>query len=260
MAKLPPIRITKSDRKEYSRLRANTQAKIRRTKQNYGVDLSTEIDLPKIETFKTRKEFNEWKERQERFTNRAVSEFQFVKNKYGVVASKKEIREIERDTKQAQRVARERIAKTKNVPTFHDGKQIGTVGERGKYMQEPDITGVHVPSDFKFDEVRNRRRLEDIRESMSKRKTHEHFDKRNEQMLDNYIDLVRESLNSHGDEVIKELQSINPDDFYGLYLSNFTVFNFDIYYTETLDELIGLANTMVDIIKEHKNSDYYNPL
>src|SRR5690625_7488212 len=76
MAKLPPIRIRKRDEEEYRRLQRNTKAKINRVKKNYGVDLEGEIPLPDLSEFQTRKEFNEWKELQSSFTNRANTEYQ----------------------------------------------------------------------------------------------------------------------------------------------------------------------------------------
>src|SRR5690625_5284905 len=74
-----------------------------------GVDLEGEIPLPDLSEFQTRKEFNEWKELQSSFTNRANTEYQFVKNEYGVVASKREIYQVEQATKRAQRVADRKI-------------------------------------------------------------------------------------------------------------------------------------------------------
>src|SRR5690625_5942336 len=41
-----------------------------------GVDLEGEIPLPDLSEFQTRKEFNEWKELQSSFTNRANTEYQ----------------------------------------------------------------------------------------------------------------------------------------------------------------------------------------
>lgn len=260
MAKLPPIRITKRDEEEYRRLRRNTKAKINRTKKNYGVDLEDEIPLPDLSEFQTRKEFNEWKDLQKSFTNRGNTEYQFVKNEYNVVASKREIYQIEQATKQAQRVADKKIAEQLDRPTFHDGEQIGTVRDRTMYMPESDVTGIHRPADFDFKKVRNRRRLDDIKTSMERRKHERYYDDRNKTMLDNFISMLRESFHSDADELIKELESLNPDDFYGLYLSNFTVFNFDIYYKSDVDIEInrGQVQAMLDPVKEFKNSDMYD--
>lgn len=259
MAKFPPIRITKRDKEEYRRLRRNTKAKIRRVKQNYGVDLEGEVPLPELNEFQTRKEFNEWKELQRSFTNRANTEYQFVKNEYDVVASKKELNQIERATKRAQRVADKKIKEQLDRPTFHDGKKIGTVKDRTMYMKEADVTGIHRPSDFDFKKVRNRRRLDDIKTSMEKRQNEQYYDERNKRMLENFINTLSGHFNSDADDLIKELRTINPDDFYGLYLSNFTVFDFNIYDSEGRMENNNPeeVQAMIDVIRNYKKSDMY---
>src|SRR5699024_3422087 len=148
MARITPIRITQNDRKEYARLVRNTRAKIRRTERNYGIDLSDEVRLPSsIDEFSTRKDFNEWKQEMSSFTNRANTNYQFVKNKYDVVASKKQLFKIEQDTKEAQRIAKEEIQKHLDKPVYHKGKKIGTVEDRTLHMSTPDVTGVRVPKD-----------------------------------------------------------------------------------------------------------------
>lgn len=260
MARKPNIRITKRDQEEYRRLRRNTKAKINRTKRNYGIDLEGEVDLPDLSEFQSRQEFNEWKEMQKSFTNIGNTEYQFIKNPYGVVASKRDLYHIEQDTKKAQRIARKKIEEEKERPVFHDGEQIGTVGDRANYMKEPDVTGIHVPSDFDFSKVRNKRRLEDIRGSMKKRKKEDYYDERNKRMLENFIKTLEGHFNSDSDDLIKELETINPDDFYGLYQSNFFVFDFNLYDSEgqLQNNNVGEIQAMIDIIKDFKQSDYYN--
>lgn len=260
MAKLPPIRIKKRDEEEYRRLRRNTKAKINRVKKNYGVDLEGEIPLPDLSEFETRQEFNEWKELQQRFTNRSVSEFQFVKNPYGVVTTKKDIYQIEQATRQAQRLADEKIKEVLDQPTFHDGEQIGTVGDRAHYMKEPDVTGIHRPSDFDFSQVRSKRRLDDLREGMEKRSKEEYYDERNKRMLDNFINILEGSFHSEADDLIEELKTINPDDFYGLYQSNFTVFDFNLYDSEgqMVNADLSHVEGMMGVVEKFKSSDYYN--
>ena len=260
MAKLPTIRITKRDEEEYRRLRRNTKAKINRVKKNYGVDLEDEIPLPDLSSFETRKEFNEWKELQKSFTNIGNTEYQFVKNPYGVVASKRDIYKITQDTKQAQRIARKKIDEQLDKPVYHGGEQVGTVRDRTHFMSEPDVTGIHVPKDFDFSKVRNKRRLEDIGSSMENRKKEKYYDERNKRMLDNFISTLEGHFNSESDELIEELKTINPDDFYGLYQSNFYVFDFNLYDSEGQLENnhSGEVQAMLDVVKNFKKSDYYN--
>ena len=64
------IRISNKDKKEYAKLVKNAKSKVRRVQKNYGIDLSKEIELPSLESFETRKQFNEWKQKQSSFLNR----------------------------------------------------------------------------------------------------------------------------------------------------------------------------------------------
>ena len=82
---------------EYQRQVKNTRAKLRRLQKQHGVDLRDEIKIPKLEDFGRRKEFNAWVREAERFRARGNDQYQFVKNQYGVSASKKQLKEIEMD-------------------------------------------------------------------------------------------------------------------------------------------------------------------
>lgn len=240
----------------------NTRAKIRRTEDKYGIDLTNDIFIPDdIGHFKTRKEFNEWKEQQQSFTNRANLDYQFVKNKWDVVASKREIAEVTRATKQAQRIAKEEYEKVKDLPQYVKGDKIGTVESRTSHMAMPDVTGIHVPKDFDFDKTRSRQRLQTVSENMERRSDVNYFNERRVQMHENYISMVENAFNSDGDEVIEYLQTINPDDFYEMYLMFPEVFNFDIYYPmEGIETSLGTpeqnAHRMVEYLKNYTNNKY----
>src|SRR5690625_8038320 len=128
MARTKTIRITKNDRTEYQRLVRNARAKISRTRKKYGIDLSQEVNLPKLEQFKTRSQFNKWKQHVSSFTNRHNMKYQFQKNKYGVVASKSELLEMETLRRRQIALAKREVEKIKDRPIFHKGEQISTVG------------------------------------------------------------------------------------------------------------------------------------
>lgn len=220
MAKKPKIRITKHDKEEFSRLVRNTRAKISRTKKKYNIDLSNDVTLPTLESFSTRKEFNAWKDQVKSFTSRYNLEYQFVENKYGVVASKKELAEIKRDTKRAQRIAQERIDIYKERPFHQDNKPAGTVGQRTGHFSVPDVMGINVPKDFDFDTARTRSRVETVKSSMKRKGTHQYYDERTERMKENFITALEGSFNSLADDIVEEVKDLTPDEFYDLYLQH----------------------------------------
>ncbi len=229
MRRIPPIRITKNDEAEYARLVRNTKAKIRRTAKNYGVDLSNEVELPPLQSFTTRAQFNAWKQQAESFTSRYNLNYQYKKNKYGVVATKKEINEITRMTHRAQELAKKRIKEAEKKPFISGGKEQGTVGQQMKQMSRPNAAGINVPSGFNFENISTRSRLEKKRESMEQRAKGEFYDRMNEQMKENYIHLLEKSYNSDADDLVRKLKEMPAEDFYEMYLM-FDEFDFNLEY------------------------------
>ena len=256
MARPPQIRITKNDRAEYARLARNTKAKIRRTEKNYGIDLSGEIEIPNIESFQTREQFNEWKQKQASFTNRHNLHYQFRKNEYGVVASKKRISDIERNTKRAQRIAEEFNEKLKDKPFFVAGKQHGTVEQRMLMMGKPNQIGLSRPPDFDFSKIKTERQLRMKEESMQEKNDLRFVSERLQRMKTNFIKKVEESFNSDADELVELLKGIPADDFYELYLMSDS-FEFDLFYT---NELEGHSHNhqimeMMEVVNQYYSSE-----
>lgn len=235
MRRTPPsIRITQNDRQEYARLVRNTKAKIRRANQKYGIDLSTQIQIPSIEDFTTRNQFNEFKQKQKSFTNRNNKDFQFKKNEFGVVATKRELEEIQRNTKKAQEIADKLRSEANEKPFISGGKEQGTVGQRMMQMGKPNTAGITRPPDFDFEKIRTRAQLEKKMKNMEERSDEEFFDKRMEQMKENLTKLIEETFHSDADELVKRLREIPPDDFYEMFLM-FDELNFDYIYTTESD-------------------------
>jgi len=203
--------------------------------------LSNETELPDIESFGSRSEYNKWKEKQQSFTNRANTKYQFKKNVYDVVASKKRLREIEKATKEAQRLAIHMTENATNKPFISGGKEQGTVGQRMLQMGKPNLAGITIPKDFDFNKVRNQQRLNQIEENMGKRSDPKHFDKRMETMKQNFMDILGFSYNSDADELIEKIRGIPTDDFYEMYLM-FDEFDFDLYSSENISAVTDENN------------------
>lgn len=257
MRRPPPIRITKNDREEYAKLVRNAKAKVRRTAEKYGVDISSKVNLPKLEDIKTREEFNRIKQEAKRVTNRANTEFQFVKNPFGVVASKKEIREIERNTKKAQRIAEQKLKEIEKKPFISGGKEQGTVGQRMKQMAKPEtMTGINVPKDFNFDKIRDRKQLERKREGLERRIDENYYDKKMEQMKENFVRILELSLHNDADVLVEELKKMPADDFYEMYLM-FDEFDFALWDSDGIifgreEEAMNHVSKMLTYVERYK--------
>ncbi|HSH24519.1 MAG TPA: hypothetical protein VLA13_03160 [Massilibacterium sp.] len=229
MARITPIRIREVDKQEYQRLVRNTRAKIRRVEKNYGVDISDEVNIPTLESFQTRKQFNEWKQDMQSFTNRHNLNYQYQKNKYGVVASKAQLNKIERDTRRAIYLAEERKKEMENRPFYQGGEQVSTVGQRMQHMKDPDIPGTYAPEPFDFDQVKTQQRVSDLLRSRERMADPEDYDKKREQMKDNFTTMLAKNFNSDADELIDKISKMSSKDFLDLY-SQHAEFDFDVYY------------------------------
>jgi hypothetical protein len=210
-------------------LAKNTKTKVRTTLKKYGVDLSSEVELPSIESFETRDQFNEWKNKQSSFTNKANTRYQFKKNDYGVVASKFEINNIVKDVKTAQRIADKKIKESKNKPIISGGKIQGTQGQKLLGMATKTVGGITRPKDFNFGGVKNQSRFNEIKENAKKRADPDFVDKRAERMRDTYIQELEKAFNSDADDVIKNFKLMPVEDFLELYNMNVD-FQFDLFY------------------------------
>lgn len=256
MARSTPIRIREKDKREYQRLVKNTKEKIRYHKNKYGVDLSSEVNIPKLSEFNSRGEFNTFKSQMTSFTNRANTRYQFVKNKHGVVASKKEINYIKRKNKQAIEKTKKLREEIRNLPFFTKNKQEGKVKDEMKKMSEPDYGGVNVPQEFDFDKIEVREILDDKKKSYLDKIGPNFFEKKNTQMQENFIDVLEKSFNSNADKLIEEIEKLAPDDFFEVYMMN-REFDFNLYYVseDEVDMNDGDINTMLKALRRYNEGE-----
>lgn len=245
MAKDPNIRIRKKDISDYRRLKKNTQAKIRRARQNYGIDLSNQVSTPSLDSFTTRKEFNKWKRQQQSFTNPSNLDYQFKKNKQGVVASKKEIQEAERRTRRAQEIADNVKKQTEGKPFISGGKQKSTYGKQQQMLGKPNYGGIVKPSDFNFEKFETRRGFELASQSMANRSSVPELEQRMHTMKENYIKKLEEDFNSDSKEVVDRVKKMPAKDYYEMTLM-YDEMQFDTPYTEDSPEFLGRINKYLD--------------
>lgn len=225
----------------------NTKAKISRTAKKYEVDLSDKIELPDLDSFQTRKEYNEWRQKAESFTNRNNLNFQFKKNPYGIVASKADLHRIELDNKRAIRVAEKELKKQqeKQKDVVQGKTPIGMIAPNRNIVQEV--------KKFDFNKVRSQARLNTLRESNKEKADPQNYDKKMQRMRDNFISILEQSLNSDADELIERLRALAPDDFVELYDKYWMDFDFDMWDSEQIlfgshDEAMKKVSAMLSHI------------
>lgn len=217
MRRTTGIRLTRNDKAEFKRLVKNSKAKIRRVLKKYGVDLSNEIDIPDIDNFSDRQDFNEWKNHMRSFTDRRNLNYQYVKNDYDVVASKSQINEINKNIELANKRAQELREKNKDKPIISAGeKTVATVGGQQEILKNPSsLLSNH--KKFDFDKVTSNEELEWELNRSRKISDVYYYDRRLETLKDNFIRSVEGSFNSLADDLVKELREIRADHFYEMF-------------------------------------------
>lgn len=230
MAYNPPIRIRKKDRAERNRLAKNARQKIRRARENHGQDLRGVIDIPKMEDFSTRKEFNQWKKDVADFVDRSNLQYQFKRNVHGISASKERLQRIEEKNKEERRLAQERIDEQKENVYGEGGEIKGKLKDREVlFKNQEDVYGVDVPEKFDFEDIATEQRLEDVEKRAERRADPEYFRIRDERMKTNFTSMLAESFNNLADEVIAKINNMPADDFFEIF-NMFEEFNFQEHY------------------------------
>jgi hypothetical protein len=219
-------------KKEYKRLRRNVKAKINRVKHDYGLDLSYEIEIPKYEDIYTEEEFDAFVENMSWFTDRHNLNYQFGKNKWGVVYTKAELYEGILNTEKAQENAQEFIDRFKEKEYQIGGKDAGyTVGDRMILFEKENVGGITVPNDFDIDAFQSRSRLEGRLELLEEKAEGIFFDRSMRQMKENFMEALRGSFNSEADDIIDMLDIMPEDDFFELFLMS-AEFTFEDYASD----------------------------
>lgn len=191
--------------------------------------MSDEIELPSLDSFGSRKAFNEWKEKASSFNNKNNLRYQFKKNDYGVVATVSELNKLARDTKKVQKMVDQKLKEIEKKPLFVGGKKEGTIGQKLATMKNANPLGLYRPPNFNFNDISHPDVLKEKIDKMSKRVTGEYYDKRLNKMRETYLRELELSFNSDADYLIELLKQMPLEDFYEMYMME-QEFDFQLFY------------------------------
>lgn len=239
----------------------NTKAKIKRTKKKYNVDLTGSVSLPSIEMFQTREQFNEWKEEMKSFTNRANERYQFKQNQHGVVASKRDLKRIEKKEAKAQKMFEQKLEAQRNKPFFMNGKQVGTQEFKSLWLAKGDIGGFYKWKPFDWENTKDPHAVRKRLKKLDKVLQPNYFETRTNRMKQSFIEELKFSFNAEANQVIDMLQYLQPDDFYELYQMFPDVFDFRLYASENsggasdIDDLLAMQGYLEDFFQGRIDMD-----
>jgi hypothetical protein len=205
--------------KEYKRLVRNTKEKLKRVQENWGVDLSYEIEIPSYNELNTTEKFDDFVEEMTSFTDRSNLHYQFDRNKKGLVYRLSEVERGNELTKQSQENAQEFIDRFKEKTYQVGGKEMSyTVGDRMTLYDKENAAGITVPNDFDIDAFETRSRLEGRLELLEEKADGVFFDRSMRTMKENFMKSLKGSFNSEADDIIEMIDIMPEDDFFELFL------------------------------------------
>ena len=208
----------------------NAKAKLRRIQKKYGIDLSKQIHIPKLEEFDTRADYNAWKDEMHHF--KMSRQYKFKKNDKGLVASLYALDQIKQTNKLAIFAAKKRIKKAEKLPYYpKPGEQLGTVRDLFLRMHEPKKRhGIYVPTEFNFNRFGSMEELYEYVQSQLVKGSEEHYLEANARMKDNFIRALEHTFDSYADEAVKILKKMHPDEYYQMSLQYGDAFDFAAKY------------------------------
>lgn len=219
-------------KKEYQRLVKNTKAKMKRVRDEYGIDLSYHIEIPSFDEVKSPDAFDDFSENMMSFTDRSNLNYQFNRNKYGMVYSLAEVQEGIENTKLAQENARKFIDRFKEKEYQISGKDAGyTVGDRMMLYERENVAGITVPDDFDINTIQNRSRLEGRLELLQEKADGVFFDRSMRTMKENFMKSLKGSFNSEADDIVEMIDVLPEDDFFELFIQS-AEFTFEDYASD----------------------------
>lgn len=217
---------------EYKRLVHNTKSKLKRVKENYGLDLSYEIEIPEYSELESEEDFDEFVSQMSSFTDRGNLDYQFRKNKRGVVYSLAELYRGLELTEISKIKAQNFIDRFKEKEYQINGEGQGyTVGDRMILHEKENVAGITVPDDFDIDAFQTRSRLEGRLELLEEKADGIFFDRSMRNMKQNFMKNIKGSFNSEGDDIVDMIDAMPEDDFFELYLMS-SEFNFEDYASD----------------------------
>jgi len=295
--KQPKFTISEKDLNEFNRLQKNAKNMIRSRKKKYNVDISGDIDLrTSITSFKTRKEYNAWKESMNKLRYRADLQIRKVgdtvasvkqinqankevnvmkrklekvgdeyQNKYKVKFTEKQLKEMTLQTNVARDMEIRRQEYLESIPRFDKkGRQIKDVRK--------DKTGGTVIVRDKFDPtvLDNNQRVKIREYNLRHVSDPQRYKQREGQLKQNAMEKMLQSFGDDANDVLAYFNKMSDAEFNNFYFMfmdssmNFNEYDSDQYLgqsKDTDDQLTGVIEAIrTDIQRYDKNRDKYKLL
>lgn len=243
----------------------NTKAKVKRTIQNIGstiYDVEKDengeqkliernvrdlLNVPKLEDFQTREDFNNWKEQQTKITSGRSPHFNFKKNEHGLAVTEHLLNVKENREYMAQREARKEQAKAR------ENKE---AEQRAGYMAYPTRIGFH-KTGFNLDRMRSGGELERSMQRLIDQSTGQEYGRTKRRMMDNWLDSVAGSFeNGEANDILDRFKQMSPEEWYDMYEQFYEDMTFRIYDSE--GQLQSATDDNLDALRQYLDDYEWN--
>lgn len=227
------MRITKQMQKEYDNVKRATKRKVANTVKNLGSpivhdivrtklpngmiqnevvmrDIRKEINIPSLDSFKTKKEFNEWMYEQRKFTSGKSPHAKFSKNEHGTVMTDYLKTVLTNKHHNAEKERLKEVALLEKAGLGEKARQESVMLKRSEIR-------AFVPIKLDFNKLWNLGDIERKLAGLTIRGDVDDIRQKKEQLKTNFIEALRYSGDPHIDALIEGIKAIPADEFYVLY-------------------------------------------
>lgn len=225
----PKFTPREQDKVKLSKLNTSIRRKERRLNLEFGKSMN--IEVKHLQDFNTRKEFNRYIEQGTFNVHR--NQHRYVKNQHGIVISRRQYNQFQRDDNKYQRKSKRELERIRRKKMRSQGQETDyTVGDfdRPTTMGRENLGHLKYPK-FDFDVIANMQEFEKKRRVLAQRADPKWLELKNKQFKENYLKAIREVYGAGGDRPIGKdevghelhefIDNMSIDDFMETYLTEF---------------------------------------
>ena len=215
MSRNSPIRIRQKDVELIKKLNVSAKRKQNRLRKNFNVNI--DMTLRGVETFSTRKEFNQYVKQLQTFTDR--KNFRYIRNEEGLVMPREMLNEIKKAVKEANKVRKQVSKQILPKEMTVAGKGSGfTVGE-STYMMGQGKFQYLKPIELNIDRFRNIKEAEEYLKRVKEQNTLEAFKERDKTYKENYMKALTSTFGNQAKKLKKLVKKMSLANFMKVYYS-----------------------------------------
>lgn len=234
----------KSNAIKLEKLQETAKRKQNRLKRQF--DINIDIDYKGFYDIKNKKEFNDYINKLENFTDR--KNYRYVKNKSGLVIPRETFTEIQNTLKVVNKLKEKQYNEIKNIKFTSFGNETAeTINDR-KLMGDVRYNEFK-KQNFNFNTFRSEKEINDYLNSLKNKTKKSYYSFRNKQLKQNYIKSLNNVFNENEKtkKLIKKIKNMPLSKFMLLFYTE-DIIDFSYQYTEQQAQLA--LNNILNVVSK----------